>query len=101
MLSVTLLKTANGSDPAASPPGERGNSRFIKEVTNGEAEIKTDKGGAETNRAGEHADLCYGHGAGLSPDLNQLLLAKPVVPEQLRLDGRRLLFTVRHRRTPS
>lgn len=55
--------------------------------------------GAETNRAEEHADLCDGHGAGLAPDLDQLLLPELVVLQQLRLNGRRLLFAGRHRTT--
>lgn len=66
-------------------------------------EIKTDGGNKDRltrkQRGGGHADLCYCHGARLSPDLYQLLLSKPVVPQQLRLDGRHLLLAVRHRTT--
>lgn len=46
---------------------------------------------------GSVTDLGYGNGAGITPHLDQLLLPKPVVPHQLRLDGRCFHLTERKR----
>lgn len=65
-----------------------------------DSKTETDICGLPTNpnvNLGKCADLSDGEGASLSPDLDQLLLSKLVVPEQLCLDSFCLPFTVRHR----
>lgn len=54
MLSVTLLKRQ--TDPTLQ---RMGNSCFIKQATNGEAEIKTDRGSRDKQRRGTRRPLLW------------------------------------------